>query len=339
MSTPTNKSFQTHASFAELVDCFDGFILDQFGVIRDSDYALEGAPECVTELVKSGKKLVILSNSSSLSSATVERLPKFGFDPENFVGAVTSGQEACHYIKDKFQGKKALFITWKSGNVSSAMEFMESCGNVEVTDVVEEADFILLHGAEVLRGPGVVGEAVEQSLGSFSETGEMSVIDPILQKCTTQKLPMLCCNPDFIMVKPDGTRAHMPGSFRNVRINRFILIDTHSDHYSFTGTIADRYKSMGGDVTIFGKPHVQHFEACLRDLGLPKDKVAHVGDSLHHDVVGANNSGIASIFVAGGIHRDELGSELGEVPSQEALEKLFAKHGTTPTHVVPMFKM
>jgi ribonucleotide monophosphatase NagD (HAD superfamily) len=190
MSTPTNKSFQTHASFAELVDCFDGFILDQFGVIRDSDYALEGAPECVTELVKSGKKLVILSNSSSLSSATVERLPKFGFDPENFVGAVTSGQEACHYIKDKFQGKKALFITWKSGNVSSAMEFMESCGNVEVTDVVEEADFILLHGAEVLRGPGVVGEAVEQSLGSFSETGELSVIDPILQNCTTQKLPM-----------------------------------------------------------------------------------------------------------------------------------------------------
>jgi hypothetical protein len=96
------------------------------------------------------------------------------------------------------------------------MKFMENCGNVEVTDVVEEADFILLHGADVLRGRGVDGEAVEQSLGSFSETGEMSVIDPILQKCTTQKLPMVCCNPDFVMVKPDGTRAHMPGSFRNI---------------------------------------------------------------------------------------------------------------------------
>jgi ribonucleotide monophosphatase NagD (HAD superfamily) len=109
MSKPTKNSFKTNPYFAELVDCFDGFILDQFGVIRDSDSALEGAPECVTELVKSGKKLVILSNSSSLSSATVERLPKFGFDPENFVGAVTSGQEACHYIKDKFQGKKGSF--------------------------------------------------------------------------------------------------------------------------------------------------------------------------------------------------------------------------------------
>ena len=56
-------------------------------------------------------------------------------------------------------------------------------------------------------------------------------------------------------------------------------------------------------------------------------------------LVGANDSGVASIFVAGGVHRDELGSELGQVPSQEALETLFAKHDTTPTHVVPMFKM
>lgn len=96
---------------------------------------------------------------------------------------------------------------------------------------------------------------------------------------------------------------------------------------------------MGGNVTSFGKPHVEHFEACLRDLGLPKEKVAHVGDSLHHDVVGANSTGIASIFVAGGVHREELGSELGELPSMEALEKLFHEHGTTPTHVVPMLRM
>lgn len=67
--------------------------------------------------------------------------------------------------------------------------------------------------------------------------------------------------------------------------------------------------------------------------------MAHVGDSLHHDVIGANASGIASIFVAGGVHREELGSELGEVPSKEALEKLFEELGTTPTHVVPMLKM
>lgn len=92
-------------------------------------------------------------------------------------------------------------------------------------------------------------------------------------------------------------------------------------------------------MTVFGKPHVAHFEACLRDLGLPKDRVAHVGDSLHHDVVGANGTGIASIFVSSGVHCEELGSEFGELPSREALETLFEQHGTTPTHVVPLLKM
>jgi ribonucleotide monophosphatase NagD (HAD superfamily) len=96
---------------------------------------------------------------------------------------------------------------------------------------------------------------------------------------------------------------------------------------------------MGGKVTVFGKPHVEHFEACLRDLALPKDKVAHVGDSLHHDVVGANATGIDSIFVAGGVHREELGTKLGEIPSRAVLENVFRHHGVTPTHVVPLFKM
>ena len=89
----------------------------------------------------------------------------------------------------------------------------------------------------------------------------------------------------------------------------------------------------------FGKPHVPHFEACIRDLGLEKGRVAHVGDSLHHDVAGANASGISSVFVAGGIHREELGSELGAVPDQKALEKLFETHAETPTHIVPMLKL
>jgi ribonucleotide monophosphatase NagD (HAD superfamily) len=35
--------------------------------------------------------------------------------------------------------------------------------------------------------------------------------------------------------------------------------------------------------------------------------VAHVGDSLEHDIVGANAAGIDSIFVIGGIHAKDLG--------------------------------
>lgn len=45
----------------------------------------------------------------------------------------------------------------------------------------------------------------------------------------------------------------------------------------------------------FGKPNPRHFHACLKNLGIREGErerksipgVAHVGDSLEHDIVGA----------------------------------------------------
>jgi len=282
--------------------------------------------EAVTALHKAGKKLVILSNSSSLAVDTMAKLPKLGFDASMFVGAVTSGQEAANFVKCNYQNKKALFMTWKTPKTPSPTVFLEACGDITITTDPDEADFVLLHGCEVLRGPGADGEATEISLGDFHNSGEMSeVIEPLLQQCSTtnsrrnKRLPMICANPDYIMVRPDHTQAHMPGK------------------------IADRYKEMGGVVTAFGKPHREHFEACVQKLNLPsKDRIAHVGDSLHHDVQGANGTNIASIFVTGGVHHGDCcgdSSNLGSLPSRQALERLFAEHKQTPTHVIPLFRM
>jgi len=315
-STNDNKTFQVHDSISELVDQYDGFILDQFGVMHNGLHGLEGAPSCVAELAKQGKRLVILSNSSSLSENAMEKLPQLGFEPNMFVGAVTSGEEASHYIRKEFSNQNALFLTWMTPKTPSPLTFLEQCGRPTITDKVEEADFIILHGCQVLRGPGADGEASETDLGDFAEKGDLSlVIEPLLQKCATRNLPMVCANPDFIMVKPDGNTGHMPGK------------------------IAQRYEELGGSVTSFGKPHKEHFDACVKQLGLPKEKIVHIGDSLHHDIQGANATGIDSIFVAGGVHRGDLGCELGSLPSRDALEKLFAEHDEMPTHVVPMLRM
>eukprot|EP00568_Trieres_chinensis_P006159 CAMPEP_0183308596 /NCGR_PEP_ID=MMETSP0160_2-20130417/22348_1 /TAXON_ID=2839 ORGANISM="Odontella Sinensis, Strain Grunow 1884" /NCGR_SAMPLE_ID=MMETSP0160_2 /ASSEMBLY_ACC=CAM_ASM_000250 /LENGTH=336 /DNA_ID=CAMNT_0025472457 /DNA_START=84 /DNA_END=1094 /DNA_ORIENTATION=- len=318
---PPSSTFEVHPSFSEVVDRYDGFILDQFGVMHNGAHALEGAADCVSALSKAGKKLVILSNSSSASAATVRKLPKLGFDPEMFSGAITSGEEAGRHIAETYGGEgkkaaKAVWFTWKAPKVPSPMDFLDLCGGgVVAAESVEDADLVIAHGAEVLRGPGEDGEAEETSLGTFGDDGDMSVIDPVLRRCKERGLPLVCANPDFVMVKPDGTQGHMPGK------------------------IAQRYEEMGGEVHYFGKPHVPHFEACLSLLGLDRTRVAHVGDSLHHDVQGANDTGIDSVFVAGGIHREELGAALGEVPEEGKLREAFEKHGQTPTHVVPMLRM
>lgn len=58
----------------------------------DGKDALPGAVECLEELRRKGKRLVILSNTSKREDFTMARLPKFGFEPELFDGGVTSGE-------------------------------------------------------------------------------------------------------------------------------------------------------------------------------------------------------------------------------------------------------
>ena len=154
------------------------------------------------------------------------------------------------------------------------------------------------------------------SLGGLFSNEDYKVLDPVLKKCAALRLPMINSNPDMVVVMPGGILAPMPGK------------------------ISARYEELGGKCAFFGKPHQPHFEACIEQLGLTKDRVVHVGDSLHHDIVGANDTGIASVFVASaGVHAKELGLNLGELPNDDALTDLFTRHGIIPTHTVPLFRL
>mmetsp|Transcript_4961 Transcript_4961/g.6445 ORF Transcript_4961/g.6445 Transcript_4961/m.6445 type:complete len:315 (-) Transcript_4961:262-1206(-) len=261
------------------------------------------------------KKLIILSNSSSASEATIAKLPKLGFEAVDFVDAVTSGEEASRFIKETYQNKKALFFTWKTPKTPSPFSFVEKCGDIALVEDVEEADFLLFHGVDVIRGPGPDGVATETDMGDFFTTGDFTKLDIILKKAAEKKLVALCANPDFISIQPDGSQANMPGK------------------------IEARYKELGGSTIAFGKPHKEHFQACVERLGLPKERVVHVGDSLHHDVKGANDAGIDSVFVTSGVHCDEVGGKFGILPSTEKLNALFDEHDEFPTYATSLFKL
>lgn len=72
--------------------------------------------------------------------------------------------------------------------------------------------------------------------------------------------------------------------------------------------------------------------------GVDAHECIMVGDSLHHDIKGANVSGIASAFITGGIHADELGlGEFGETAGKDAINSLCSKHGSYPSYVLPSF--
>lgn len=313
--TRASAAFTVHSSFTtSLISQYDGFILDQFGVIHNGETALEGAVELMEHLAKENKKLIVLSNTSQPASAALKKLPNYGFNTNHLVGAVTSGEEASHFIRQEFGDKprRAMWLTWKEQSPGST-QFLEQCGsNISLANNVEEADFIIAHGSEAWRK----GDGSVYLLNDFMKNASFDAIDPLLEQCAKRDLPMVCANPDYIVHLAGGDIAHMPGKF------------------------LERYQNLGaGRVYSFGKPHIAHFEACLRDLGLAKSQVAHVGDSLHHDVAGANSCGVDSIFVTGGVHSKQLGGSVGVFAEEADLQQLFDDEGHIPTHVVPMFRL
>ena len=92
---------------------------------------------------------------------------------------------------------------------------------------------------------------------------------------------MYCANPDFETVE------------RNSNNNVFCM-----------GAIGEIYKKMGGNVIIKGKPDVSIYTATTNQINLEKKRTVAIGDSLFHDIQGANNFEIDSVLVKSGIHKD-----------------------------------
>ncbi|MBE0704247.1 MAG: TIGR01459 family HAD-type hydrolase [Afipia sp.] len=111
----------------------------------------------------------------------------------------------------------------------------------------------------------------------------------ILLKALSRKLPMICANPDIIV-----ERGH-----------KMIYC---------AGAIAELYRELGGDVTFYGKPHLPAYQrafelaAARRSAAVPRERMLAIGDSVRTDLAGANNSGIACVFVTRGIHSADFAS-------------------------------
>ena len=68
------------------------------------------------------------------------------------------------------------------------------------------------------------------------------------------------------------------------------------------GTLAEIFKELGGKVVYFGKPHPEIYKFCVKK----NEKVLIIGDNICTDIKGANNMKFDSLFITGGIHKDEF---------------------------------
>ena len=85
------------------------------------------------------------------------------------------------------------------------------------------------------------------------------------------------------------------------------------------GALARAYEALGGKVLYYGKPHRPIYDHVRAASGGARRFLA-IGDGLATDIKGANAAGIDAVFIADGIH----GEEVGDV-TDASLARLFGK--------------
>lgn len=106
----------------------------------------------------------------------------------------------------------------------------------------------------------------------------IDTFDYILKEAATLNLPAVCANPDMTI--------------------------QHGLQLRYTaGTIAQRYKDLGGIVYYYGKPYQGVYDTVINkylSMNISKNKMLMIGDTLETDIKGANNANIDSALVLTG---------------------------------------
>ena len=142
--------------------------------------------------------------------------------------------------------------------------------------------------AEIVLNSGLFDDEVETPAGYRDRLAEMKA----------RGLLMLCANPDWVVQ----------------RGGRLIYC---------AGALADAYEKMGGQVVYYGKPMPAIYDF-VRAAAPGARRLLAIGDGLHTDIKGANAVGLDALFVADGIH----GEDVAEM-TQGHMAELFAKAGVT----------
>ena len=164
-----------------------------------------------------------------------------------------------------------------------------------------DRDLPMIQGLDIARTP-IAESEVALAIGlrdDMTETVEDYAGE--LAAMRARGLTMLCANPDLVVHRGE----------------RLVYC---------AGALAQAYEALGGAVIYYGKPHLAVYESALAQLaallGHKPTRPLAVGDGLLTDIKGANAAGLEALFIADGVHGEEIGPY-----TDEHLAALFTRFG------------
>ncbi|MBL8703859.1 MAG: TIGR01459 family HAD-type hydrolase [Rhodospirillales bacterium] len=182
---------ETIAGMSALAERFDGFVLDQWGVLHNGVHPYPGAIDCLQRLRVAGKKVVIVTNSGRRSDVNQGIMARLGFAEYLYDQMITAGEDARRALErreDPFYatlGQRCYVISRDDDH-----SVLEGVGLTFATDV-ESADFLFVIGMDSPR----------RLLADYEN---------LLADAVARGLPLICANPDFTRVTTSGT-TEAPG--------------------------------------------------------------------------------------------------------------------------------
>jgi HAD superfamily hydrolase (TIGR01459 family) len=240
-----------------------------------------------------GGKVVLVTNSPRPWLGVEKQLIKFGVDTEAWDLIATSGDSARMAMFQGLVGNKVYFIgTPFEENFFEPLRVVKNPVTIERVPI-DEAEGI------VCTGP-------------FNSLEDLDVYLLDFQFAKKKGLKLLCANPD-------------------------IIVDRGSVREWCAGALAKMYTDLGGESLYFGKPFQPIYDLARRRLSssgaqINNDRILAIGDGITTDILGAENEGIDSLFITGGLAALETGTK--DQPNQRLLNNYLLEQKLNPAYSI-----
>ena len=175
------ESIESVTGLEAIGENYDALLVDAWGVLHDGQSCYAGVIECLRQLSRLHKPVIVLSNAARRHDAIEHELLRVGISQDLYHSVRSSGELTWQWLNSASN----LNETGNSGYYLGPARSQSLCDGLPVkwVDSLESADFVLNTGAPV-------GNPVDAS-----------VLLPVLEQMLERQLPMLCANPDRVAIR------------------------------------------------------------------------------------------------------------------------------------------
>lgn len=282
-------------SLNDIAELFDVFLFDAYGVFWEGNFFYKGSLEAMERLVKAGKTVVVISNTSKLGSDIRQSYAKRGmFENKEYNYMITSGDLLRSHLIVGDLSFKSCPNPLKYYVVG--MPHYKAFANTkyQLVETPEEADFVycgvpLMFPKDVAEYPQYADlywpfHQNEDGKIDLWDTLTEKPFEKIVNKLVELNLPVLNANPDF-----------------TAREGHPLVPNSESVFVVRNGTIAEMFRQRGAEVYELGKPHANIYDYTFKMLEkdgihINKKRTCMIGDTVRTDVKGAIEAKVTPVL-------------------------------------------